>query len=115
MVAIAQCSGDEALRQSYSAALLRLVRTLGMTLLPQHVLDLGCSTGLSSRELLRVFPAAHITAVDLSPHFLAVARFQQRQACLHLCWFSRQWYTVMLHCPVLWHLAETLMSIASKF
>ena len=40
-------------------------------------MDVGCATGLSSLELLRAFPGAAVTGVDLSPHFLAVGR--------HLC------------------------------
>ena len=35
--------------------------------------------GLSTLELRRAFPDARFTAVDLSPHFLAVARHLQRQ------------------------------------
>ena len=45
----------------------------------QQIVDLGCSTGLSTLELNRAFPQAQITAVELSPYFLAVARFAQRQ------------------------------------
>lgn len=36
------------------------------------VVDLGCSVGLSTRELGRVFPNARLVGVDLSPHMLAV-------------------------------------------
>jgi ubiquinone/menaquinone biosynthesis C-methylase UbiE len=43
------------------------------------VADLGCATGLSSLALLRAFPGAAVTGVDLSPHFLAVARYEQRE------------------------------------
>lgn len=45
----------------------------------KQIVDLGCSTGLSSLELNRAFPQAQITAVELSPYFLAVAKFAQRQ------------------------------------
>lgn len=45
--------------------------------------DLGCSTGLSTLELHAAFPEAQITALDLSPYFIAVANHdqQQRQVC----------------------------------
>ncbi len=43
-------------------------------------LDLGCSAGLSTRALAEAFPAAQITGLDLSPHFLAVAEYRERCA-----------------------------------
>ena len=52
----------------------------------RHIVDLGCSTGLSSLELHKTFPSAQITAIDLSPHFVAVAKGTQqlRQvSCAH--------------------------------
>ena len=49
----------------------------------KHIVDLGCSTGLSSLELNRAFPEAQITALDLSPYFLAVAKWAQREREVH--------------------------------
>lgn len=43
------------------------------------IVDLGCATGLSSRALLDAFPGAAVTGVDLSPYFLAVGRYEQRE------------------------------------
>lgn len=45
----------------------------------QDILDVGAATGLSSLALLRAFPDAHVTGVDLSPYFLAVGHHLQRQ------------------------------------
>lgn len=45
----------------------------------RRIVDLGCSTGLSTLELNRAFPKADITALELSPYFLTVAKFAQRQ------------------------------------
>lgn len=46
----------------------------------QDVVDLGCATGLSSLELLRALPEVEsIIGIDLSPHFLAVAQYEQQQ------------------------------------
>jgi SAM-dependent methyltransferase len=46
---------------------------------PATILDVGCSTGYSSRNLQRVaFPSARITGVDASPYFLAVAETEER-------------------------------------
>ena len=38
---------------------------------PRNILDLGCSTGLSTLKLHSTFPSAKITGLDLSPYFLA--------------------------------------------
>ncbi len=43
------------------------------------VLDLGCATGLSSLALTELFPAAHVTGVDLSPHMVAVGQYHQER------------------------------------
>lgn len=40
---------------------------------------MGCATGLSSLALLRSFPGAHVTGVDLSPYMLAVGHHLQRK------------------------------------
>lgn len=45
---------------------------------PKDILDIGCSTGLSTLKLAQTFPSARITGVDLSPHMLAVGRFKLR-------------------------------------
>lgn len=45
---------------------------------PSSLLDIGCSTGISSRWYQRAFPAADITGLDLSPFFLAVAELEER-------------------------------------
>ncbi|MDJ0619024.1 MAG: class I SAM-dependent methyltransferase [Calothrix sp. MO_192.B10] len=69
--------GDVQLRQSYHDILKAQIPHL-----PQDIIDLGCSVGLSTFALQAVYPQAKITGVDLSPYFLAVARYrsQQRQA-----------------------------------
>ncbi|RCJ22793.1 methyltransferase type 11 [Nostoc minutum NIES-26] len=73
----AKAQGDAKLRQSYHDILRR-----SLPVEPQDILDLGCSVGLSTFALQQVYPHAKITGLDLSPYFLAVARYraQQRQA-----------------------------------
>lgn len=44
---------------------------------PATILDAGCSTGISCRWLSDAFPSAAITGLDASPHFLAVAAYEQ--------------------------------------
>ena len=51
----------------------------------RHAVDLGCSTGLSTLELHRAFPEAQITAVDLSPYFITVAKHDQRHRQVMRC------------------------------
>lgn len=50
---------------------------------PSHILDVGCSTGISSRYLAAAWPQAHVTGIDLSPYFLAVAEWQNRRCGGH--------------------------------
>lgn len=73
--------GDHKLRSTYGERMLQLMSQLGCAAPGQvgKVLDMGCATGLSSLALRELFPAAHITGVDLSPHFLAVADYEQQK------------------------------------
>eukprot|EP00971_Amphidinium_carterae_P198855 3946305-Amphidinium_carterae.1 len=43
---------------------------------PQTLLDMGCSCGFSTAEMVRAFPGVSATGLDLSPHFLAAATQQ---------------------------------------
>ncbi|EFJ48819.1 hypothetical protein VOLCADRAFT_90465 [Volvox carteri f. nagariensis] len=77
--------GDAKLRASYSARLLQCLSDLGVD--PGNIrtiTDLGCATGLSTLELMRAFPSAdRVTGVDLSPHLIAVGRYEQELRQLH--------------------------------
>ncbi|KAH9622468.1 hypothetical protein KSS87_007972 [Heliosperma pusillum] len=44
----------------------------------QDILDIGCSVGISTKFLANKFPSANITGLDLSPYFLAVAKFKEK-------------------------------------
>ncbi|KAJ9509021.1 hypothetical protein QJQ45_001513 [Haematococcus lacustris] len=46
---------------------------------PAHIVDMGCSTGMSSRWLAQQYPKAQVLGLDLSPYFLAVAEREERQ------------------------------------
>lgn len=85
--------GDHNLRSSYGSRMLDLMQALPAAAAPgqvQAVLDLGCATGLSSLALTQLFPAAHVTGVDLSPHMVAVGRYHQekRQVCVCVWWLD---------------------------
>ncbi len=69
----AGAEGDSRLRQSYHAILKELPDS------PNDIVDLGCSVGMSTFALQDTFPSAKITGVDLSPYFLAVAKYQAQQ------------------------------------
>ncbi|KAG2429387.1 hypothetical protein HXX76_011152 [Chlamydomonas incerta] len=74
-------AGDEALRSSYSARMAESLAQLGVDRSKvKHIVDFGAATGLSSLELLRAFPGAErVTGLDLSPHFLAVGKWEQER------------------------------------
>jgi ubiquinone/menaquinone biosynthesis C-methylase UbiE len=67
----AGAKGDAMLRQSYHAVLQQAVLTP-----PQDILDLGCSVGMSTFALQKIYPQAQITGIDLSPYFLAIAQYR---------------------------------------
>ncbi|CAA7410988.1 unnamed protein product [Spirodela intermedia] len=48
-------------------------------LIISDILDIGCSIGFSTRCLASRFPSARLTGVDLSPYFLSVAQFKEKQ------------------------------------
>ncbi len=65
--------GDIRLRQSYLDVLLKQLPQP-----PEKIVDLGCSTGLSTRALQEAYLHAQITGVELSDYFLAVAQYQTK-------------------------------------
>ena len=71
------------LRSNYSSKLKQLMQEVSVSTDIRTAVDLGCSTGLSTLELHSAFPGAQVTALDLSPYFIAVANHdqQQRQVC----------------------------------
>jgi ubiquinone/menaquinone biosynthesis C-methylase UbiE len=70
----AGAQGDAMLRQSFHTALQQEIAPS-----PQDILDLGCSVGMSTFALQATFPQARLTGVDLSPYFLTVAQYRDRQ------------------------------------
>lgn len=45
----------------------------------RDILDVGCSVGVSTRFLADKFPSAKLTGLDLSPYFLAVAKYKEKR------------------------------------
>jgi len=77
----AGAQGDRKLRQSYHDILKRQISNE-----PQDILDLGCSVGMSTFALQKVYPHAKITGLDLSPYFLAVAQYRSQQRHATINW-----------------------------
>ena len=77
----AGATGDAKLRQSYHDILQTHVSRS-----PQHILDLGCSTGLSTFALQALYSEAEITGLDLSPYYLAVANYRSQQKNRAITW-----------------------------
>jgi ubiquinone/menaquinone biosynthesis C-methylase UbiE len=67
----AGAKGDAMLRQSYHDVLQKQTASN-----PQAILDVGCSVGMSTFALQKIYPQAEITGIDLSPYFLAIAQYQ---------------------------------------
>jgi SAM-dependent methyltransferase len=77
----AGAKGDPQLRQSYHNIVKEQI-----TIQPQDILDLACGVGLSTFALQQIYPQANFTGVDLSPYFLAVARYNSRQRNTQINW-----------------------------
>lgn len=59
-----------------------LSRLEPLLLEPATILDLGCATGATGRQLRKRFKRAHVVSIDLSRNMLSVAKKNRR-------WFSR--------------------------
>ena len=74
-------NGDSQLRQSYHQVL-----QTQLEIEPKSILDLGCGVGMSTFALQEIYPQAKITGVDLSPYFLAVAQYRNREKSQPVNW-----------------------------
>ena len=45
---------------------------------PKHILDVGCSIGISTEYLHKDYPNAYVDGIDLCPHFLGVAQHRKK-------------------------------------
>ena len=73
--------GEPKLRQNYHDVL-----EAQIPLQPQDILDIGCSVGMSTFALQAVYPQAKVTGLDLSPYYLAVAKYHCLQRHADLDW-----------------------------
>ncbi|MEG4218108.1 class I SAM-dependent methyltransferase [Microcoleus sp. Pol14C6] len=70
----AGAEGDAKLRASYHEVIKSQIASS-----PQDIVDLGCSVGMSTFALGEIYPEAKMTGVELSPYFLAVAKYRSQQ------------------------------------
>lgn len=75
--------GDRLLRKSYHDII-----TTKIAQPPKDIVDLGCSTGLSSFALQESYPQAQITGVELSPYFLSVANYRGKERNTQIKWVN---------------------------
>ena len=62
-------NGDFTLRDNFHKNMLTILS--GNNFSPKTILDIGCSTGLSTLKLANSFPESEIIGLDLSPHMLS--------------------------------------------
>jgi ubiquinone/menaquinone biosynthesis C-methylase UbiE len=74
-------NGDAKLRQSYHDIL-----KTQLSIQPEAILDIGCSVGLSTFALQSVYPQAKVTGLDLSPYYLAVAKYRSEERNSQINW-----------------------------
>jgi len=69
--------GDWTLRNNFHLMMKQaFAEKKGGVFVPKRIVDIGCSTGLSTLKLAESFPEAEIIGVDLSPYMLAVAKHE---------------------------------------
>lgn len=73
--------GDPKLRQAYHDVLQAQIPSE-----PENILDLGCSVGMSTFALQDNYPQAHLSGLDLSPYYLAVANYRSQSQGEKIDW-----------------------------
>lgn len=71
--------GDFMLRDNFHSKMKEMFLEANFT--PTSIIDLGCSSGLSTLKLHDSFPSARVIGMDLSPYYLSVANLQLRTLC----------------------------------
>lgn len=66
--------GDAMLREKYNYRMVTLLNQMKCRPI-KNILDIGCSTGLSTMQLHYTYPLANIIGIDLSPFMIAVAKY----------------------------------------
>ncbi|MEM9772129.1 MAG: class I SAM-dependent methyltransferase [Cyanobacteria bacterium P01_D01_bin.73] len=83
--------GDARMRQSFTRLVKAYFENNPRLETPQAIADLGCSVGMSTFALQDTFPRAQLTGIDLSPHFLAVARYNTDHSAMNRLHTQPHW------------------------
>eukprot|EP00599_Poterioochromonas_sp_BG-1_P011253 CAMPEP_0173155610 /NCGR_PEP_ID=MMETSP1105-20130129/14208_1 /TAXON_ID=2985 /ORGANISM="Ochromonas sp., Strain BG-1" /LENGTH=324 /DNA_ID=CAMNT_0014072069 /DNA_START=149 /DNA_END=1123 /DNA_ORIENTATION=- len=78
---ISNPNGDFTLRDNFHKNILQHLQNLkkeGVKVSPKRIIDIGCSTGLSTFKLAETFPNAEIIGVDASLYMLAVGQYNSK-------------------------------------
>ena len=67
------------LRGNYSNNIKKYYNEMNKTQNINHILDIGCSVGISTEFLYKNFPKSNLTGIDLSPFFLSIANFRAKK------------------------------------
>ncbi len=76
-------SQEAVIQEKVSQQLIKLMEDSGKQ--PLEILELGCGTGLLTRKLSKLYPKAHITAVDISEKMIMQAQ-QECASCKRIKW-----------------------------
>ena len=86
--------GDSKLRSNFHSNMKKIFDRNQFS--PKKILDIGCSTGLSTFKFLETFPGTEVIGLDLSPYMLAVAQYKLKSdpilsqsagmyTCMYVC------------------------------
>ena len=78
-----QRDGDARMRQTFGDAIQHHFQDNPQLETPGAIADLGCGVGMSTFALQTLFPKAQLSGVDLSPYFLAVARYNTEHSSMN--------------------------------
>lgn len=80
---------QEWLRYNVSKNIKHYLNNSSLISQPKNILDVGCSVGISSEFLFKSFRQSHITGIDLSPYFIAMAKLRAEEYDFPITYFHR--------------------------
>ena len=69
-----EAQGDDKLRSRFHDCMRQAIEQNGRGFVPKRIIDVGCSTGISTLKLAESFPEAEVIGIDLSAFMLSVAK-----------------------------------------
>lgn len=77
------------LRYNVSKNIKKYIDTTTLIKEPHSILDVGCSVGISSEYLYKSFRTSNVTGIDLSPYFVAMAKFRAEKYDYSIDYYHR--------------------------